>query len=76
MLPTELLQNTFRAGRVSGFSLEQSTGVLELARNTIELFVLHQGRSRRDLDEALEAETANSTDYRMRSGLAHLLYPE
>jgi uncharacterized protein len=76
VLPTELLQNTFRAGVVKPFALEQNAETLELARSTIELFSLHQGRSRRDLDEALEAETADSTDYRTRRGLAHLLYSE
>ena len=76
MLPTEFLINTFRAGVVTPFALEMTADLLELARGIIDLFGLHHGRSRRELDEALEAETADSTDYRVRRGLAHLLYSE
>ncbi len=76
MLPTEFLTNTFRGGVITPHALELDADSLELARGIIDLFVLHHGRSRRDLDEALEADTADSTDYRVRRGLAHLLYSE
>ncbi len=76
MLPTEFLINTFRGGIITPHALELDANSLELARGIIELFVHHHGRSRHDLDEALEAETADSTDYRVRRGVAHLLYSE
>jgi uncharacterized protein len=76
VLPTEFLINTFRAGLITPHALEINTPELDLARGIIDLFVLYHGRSRRDLDEALEADTADSTDYRVRRGLAHLLYSE
>jgi uncharacterized protein len=50
--------------------------MLELSRNIISLFELHHKRNRGELDEALEAQTADNTDYRTRRGLAHLLYSE
>ncbi len=76
MLPTEFLINTFRAGVITPHALEQDASTLDLARGIIELFVSHNTHSRRDLDEALEADTGDSTDYRIRRGLAHLLYSE
>ena len=76
MLPTEFLINVFRGGIITPHALELNADNLELARGIILLFEVHHGRSRRDLDEALEADTADSTDYRVRRGLAHLLYSE
>ncbi len=76
MLPTEFLINTLKGGIISPHALELNTTNLDLARGLIELFTAHHGFSRRDLDEALEAETGDSTDYRVRRGLAHLLYSE
>ena len=76
VLPTEFLINTLRAGVVTPHALDLTPDNLELARGILDLFIAHQGRTRRELDEALEADTADSTDYRVRRGLAHLLYSE
>lgn len=76
MLPTEYLINTLRGGQVQPHALELQTKNLDLARGIIELFNAYQGRSRGDLDQALEADIGENTDYRIRRGLAHLLYSE
>ena len=49
---------------------------LERARTVIELFKAHDGHRRGELDEALRADEGEGTDYRVRRGLAHLLYSE
>lgn len=49
---------------------------LERANTVIELFKAHDGRRRGELDEALRADEGEGTDYRVRRGLAHLLYSE
>jgi uncharacterized protein len=76
VLPTEFLINTFKGGQIQPHTLELTSTNLELARGIIELFGAYQGRSRGDLDQALEADIGDSTDYRARRGLAHLLYSE
>ena len=49
---------------------------LERAQTVIELFKAHDGHRRGELDEALRADEGEGTDYRVRRGLAHLLYSE
>jgi uncharacterized protein len=74
MLPGELLLNTVKAGVVTPMQLEATSANLELARGLIALFDDFQGLARGDLDEALVEDEGDATDYKVRRGLAHLLY--
>jgi uncharacterized protein len=74
MLPGELLLNTVRGGVMVPTQLEMSAEQLELSASIIALFRDFHGSSRADLDEALLEDEGSRTDYRVRRGLAHLLY--
>lgn len=73
MLPTDLLIH-----RPSGETLEPRylplrPQNLALAQTLIELFQAHQGLRLGELDRQLQELEGDSTDYRLKRGLAHLL---
>jgi uncharacterized protein len=76
MLTSELLIYRIEAGVIVPRALGFGKPDLERARTVIELFNAHDGRRRGELDEALRADEGEGTDYRVRRGLAHLLYSE
>jgi uncharacterized protein len=76
MLTSELLIYRIEAGVIVPRALGFGKPDLERARTVIELFKAHDGRRRGELDEALRADEGEGTDYRVRRGLAHLLYSE
>ncbi len=76
MLTSELLIYRVQAGLVVPRALEKTKTDLERAANVIELFGAFHGRQRGELDDALREDEGESTDYRVRRGLAHLLYSE
>ncbi len=76
MLTSELLIYRVQAGLVVPRELAHTKTDLERAENVIELFTAFHGRKRGELDDALREEEGESTDYRVRRGLAHLLYSE
>jgi uncharacterized protein len=76
MLTSELLIYRIEAGVIVPRALGFGRPDLERANTVIELFKAHDGRRRGELDEALRADEGEGTDYRVRRGLAHLLYSE
>jgi uncharacterized protein len=74
MLTSDLLINTVKAGVIQPKHLETTGTNLELARTLIDLFRSFHGSTRGDLDEALLEDEGDNTDFRVRRGLAHLLY--
>jgi uncharacterized protein len=76
MLTSELLIYRIEAGVIVPRALGFGKPDLERARTVIDLFKAHDGRRRGELDEALRADEGEGTDYRVRRGLAHLLYSE
>lgn len=76
MLTSELLIYRIQAGLVVPRALSKTKTDLERAANVIELFTAFHGSTRGELDDALREDEGESTDYRVRRGLAHLLYSE
>ena len=76
MLTSELLIYRIEAGVIVPRALGFGKPDLERAQTVIELFKAHDGHRRGELDEALRADEGEGTDYRVRRGLAHLLYSE
>lgn len=76
MLTSELLIYRVQNGLVVPRELAHTKTDLERAANVIELFTAFHGRRRGELDDALREDEGESTDYRVRRGLAHLLYSE
>lgn len=76
MLTSDLLQYTLKDGQVRPKQLKIIPKTIELAREIIEIFEQHVGLPRRDLQEALQTLEGESTDYRTKRGLAHLLSSE
>ena len=76
MLTSDLLIHRLDGGIVVPKALAATREHLETARTVIDLFAAHHGRERGDLDEALREDEGEGTDYRVRRGLAHLLYSE
>jgi uncharacterized protein len=74
MLTSDLLINTVKAGIIQPSMLELTSANLELARTIIELFTTYHGSTRGELDEALLEDEGDHTNFRVRRGLAHLLY--
>jgi uncharacterized protein len=76
MLTSELLISKLEAGVVVPKALPISAKELERAESLIALFVGFNQNTRGELDAALREEEGDGTDYRIRRGLAHLLYSE
>ncbi|WP_034336768.1 DUF790 family protein [Deinococcus misasensis] len=76
MLTSDLLQYTLKDGQVRPRLLKTTSKTIELAREIIEIFEQHVGLPRRDLQEALQTLEGESTDYRTKRGLAHILSTE
>ncbi|GGJ26908.1 DUF790 family protein [Deinococcus roseus] len=76
MLTSDLLQYSLKDGQVRPKLLKITLKNIELAREIIEIFEQHVGLTRRDLSEALQTLEGESTDYRTKRGLAHLLSTE
>ena len=76
MLTSDLLIYRVQGGVIVPRALAKGKTDLERAAAVIELFQAHHGRARGELDEALRADEGEGTDYRVRRGLAHLLYSE
>jgi uncharacterized protein len=76
MLTSELLIYRIEAGVIVPRALGFGKPDLERARTVIDLFKAHDGHRRGELDEALRADEGEGIDYRVRRGLAHLLYGE
>ena len=76
MLTTELLISRITAGIIEPKALSGSKLDFERIATTLELFGVFHGRTRGELDEALREDEADSVDFRVRRGLAHLLYSE
>jgi predicted nuclease of restriction endonuclease-like RecB superfamily len=76
MLTSDLLMYRIQAGAVVPRALGHTRTDLERAVGVIELFGAFHGRTRGELDDALREDEGESTDYRVRRGLAHLLYSE
>lgn len=73
MLPSELLIYRYNGDEVAPKRLEGNKRHLGLARDVTEVFQSSVGLKRKELDERLQALEGESTDYRVKRGLAHIL---
>ena len=73
MLPTDLLINRVRGEALHPLRLPINAAETERAAEIIALFEAHVGRTHGELTEALRTLEGESTDYRIRRGLAHLM---
>jgi predicted nuclease of restriction endonuclease-like RecB superfamily len=73
MLPAELLIQRTYGEEVLPRRLPVTPDTLALAADLIALFCEVQGRSRGELEAALQVLEGDHTDYRLKRGLAHLL---
>jgi predicted nuclease of restriction endonuclease-like RecB superfamily len=74
MLTADLAQSWQRGGRTGPRYIEtDDEGYLRDARELIKLFVEHEGRTRQELDAALDEYVGLGTDYKILRGLIKLL---
>ncbi len=73
MLPTDLLIHRYNGEEIVPKRLALSKENLAIATELINLFQQHQGHSRGELNRQLQELEGESTDYRIKRGLAHLL---
>lgn len=76
MLPTDLLMHRFNGEEVIPKRLALSPANLTIAQSLIHLFQQAVGSTRGELNQQLQELEGESTDYRFRRGLAHLLLSE
>jgi len=74
MLPTDLLMHRYSGEEVVPKRLPINGGNLAIATELISLFQAAKGRMRAELNRQLQELEGESTDYRIKRGLAHLLY--
>src|SRR5579883_328298 len=73
MLPTDLLIHRYNGETVIPKRLAIAPENLAIARELIAEFQQAQGRTHGELNRQLQALEGESTDYRIKRGLAHLL---
>ncbi|NJP09759.1 MAG: DUF790 family protein [Leptolyngbyaceae cyanobacterium RU_5_1] len=73
MLPSDLLIHRFSGEAIVPKRLAISQENLAIATNLIEIFQTAQGNPRSQLNRQLQELEGESTDYRIKRGLAHLL---
>jgi len=73
MLPSDLLIHRYSGEEIIPKRLAVSSENVGLGRSLIELFQQSQGNTRGELNRLLLELEGESTDYRIRRGLAHLL---
>src|SRR5215207_152448 len=74
MLTADLAQSWLRGARTGPRLIETTDeGYLRDASELIKLFGEHEGRTREELDRALEAYVGLDTDYKILRGLIKLL---
>lgn len=73
MLPTDLLMHRYSGEEIVPKRLAIDPQALELSAALISLFQQAIGRPRGDLAHQLQELEADSTDYRIKRGLSHLL---
>lgn len=73
MLPSDLLIHSYRGDTIVPNRLAVQPIPLAIARELIAMFRSQQGHAQAELDRHLAGLEGESTDYRMRRGLAHLL---
>lgn len=76
MLPTDLLMHRQNGEEVVPKYLPLSPSQLGMAKTLIDLFAQAQGGTQGELDRRLQELEGDSTDYRIKRGLAHLLRAE
>lgn len=74
MLPSALLRNRRRGDSIEPMRLPLDAPHRQLARELIAVFEAARGDTRGALERRLQALEGESTDYRLRRGLAHLLF--
>ncbi len=73
MLPTDLLIHRYNGEEIVPKRLPINQGNLAIATNLITLFQNAKGMTRGELNRQLQELEGESTDYRIKRGLAHLL---
>lgn len=73
MLPTDLLIHRYNGEEVVPKRLPVNQSHLAIATNLITLFQSAKGTTRSELNRLLQELEGESTDYRIKRGLAHLL---
>lgn len=76
MLPTDLLIHRYNGEEIVPRRLPLNEKHLEIANDLINLFSETQGRTRGELNRQLQELEGESTDYRIKRGLSHLLNSE
>ncbi|MGH2541305.1 MAG: DUF790 family protein [Ardenticatenaceae bacterium] len=74
MLPGHLLLHRFSGEEVVPKRLPINDATLKMAEEMVVLFRHLQGKTQGEVDEALRALEGESTNYRVRRGIAHLLH--
>lgn len=74
MLPTDLLIHRHNGEEIAPKRLLLQGSTLSIARDIIALFQQCQGKTQGELEQQLKELEGTSTDYRIKRGLAHLLY--
>lgn len=73
MLPTELLINRLNGETIVPKRLAINSDTIALATEQINCFQSCQGKTQGELNQKLQELEGDSTDYRVKRGLAHLL---
>lgn len=73
VLPSDLLMSRRRGESLQPKQLPLARDMLTLARDLIDLFENHLEQRHGELEQALRLMEGDSTDYRIKRGLAHLL---
>jgi predicted nuclease of restriction endonuclease-like RecB superfamily len=74
MLPTDLLIHRYNGEEIVPKRLPINQGNLAIATSLITLFQAAKGTTRGELNRQLQELEGESTDYRIKRGLAHLLH--
>lgn len=73
MLPTDLLIHRYNGEEIVPKRLPIDSGNLAIATDLITLFQSAKGMTRGELNRQLQVLEGESTNYRLKRGLAHLL---
>ena len=73
MLPTDLLLHRYSGETIVPKRLALNAANLAIAQELITCFQTNQGGKRGDLNRLLQELEGDSTNYRIKRGLAHLL---
>ena len=73
MLPTDLLTHRKHGEAITPKRLRIDSAILNLVHELLNLFRDAQGETEGELDERLADLEADSTDYKLMRGLAHII---